>query len=222
MIGQYADDRFHHLFLHWFPEQFLREWVASLSRAYELAKVSVHERHAGPEAHDVWGHERRALVEGMMARTAERFGLECSAEAVMEGSSYHRVLRSGPFVVTQCYSDDYRARDAIHRTNLAERSALVLPNILDDPMIVREQPSNDDTVYAILLHGAHPKSRTRVGYVYACFPDADADKYLTKLDLLRHLGVTVSVELPEEDVAEATPMQPRLQPRRKARDGEGA
>jgi hypothetical protein len=109
-------------------------------------------------------------------------------------------------VLTECYSDDHRVRTAVHREELARESWAGDLFLIDE----RKGPGSGQ-VFGMLVHGAHPKDRGRLGYVKAAFPDADCDRYVTEIDLLRRFPLEAPAPAPEEELAGETEMTPRRQ-----------
>lgn len=211
MTGTIPDDeqhRFHRLLLQNVPEQFFRDWLSGLTRAYRDSKAAAYGQWKDPEAHDALGHVRRANIETLLCQTGAEHGLTCPAEATKMNNCYHRELYAGNVVVTQCYSDDRKPREAAFRDELSGEQG----ELLDAYASPVRTNTSDDPVHVILLHGAHPSDRSVLGYAEAYFPQADPDRHHTRLDLLAMFGVPATVApaaVPEEEVASTVDIRPR-------------
>lgn len=194
-----------------FPEEFLRGTVDVLYAAYRGAVTECRERYTVEVAHDVRGHVQRATFEQAWRELAAQTS-DVSARVLRNprGTSFFTEVRSGRVVLTASAVTSPGAvpRDARFRKNRAFGNQGVL--IGENPA-----PSDDDEVFAVLLHGPAERFPGILSFAGMAVPSPDFDAYLGHLDLFEVCPDVVRKNTPEEIIEDmAWPKLRRIERRR--------
>jgi len=167
------------------PERFFVFWLKYLATAYRQA-VTASLDYLEPEGHDVLGHIRRARAEEALVNASTEAGLKCFSQKNVRMTSNHRVAVAGSIVLVQGYQayPNEPLRRAEHRVDYASLVEGDLWAGFADSLSV----APEKCVFAILQHGAHPKIPARLGYAVVQFPNADVDRYLSTVNIMRRFG----------------------------------
>ena len=168
------------IFDEYVAQAFLHNTCKMVIEAYENAFEDCESRFDRPEAHDALPILRRALIEQNWRALANRFqGIRGTARTNKTESNYHTRISAGPVILTESAVDSPSAivRQAGFRLSYAgAEQQLVLGNLVDST-----QGSN---LFAILIHGAHPKNPSLPGFIHIVFPAADCNSYIDRINLL--------------------------------------
>ena len=149
------------------------------------------------------GHYRRAKVEDEWVAVAVRFktSMQAATTPYKRYTGFYVELTCGRVKLTQCSVSHYNyfPRDAEFRAALAKSShqyGLFAKN-------GEELPEPDGKfVYAIVVHGVHPKAKKReqCSFAWVRFPRSDCKRYYTdKIDLFETFPQIVAEFQPTQD-----------------------
>lgn len=190
------------------PDDFLEATIRTFDRAYRRAHEVCAENFHQQEAHDLRGHYRRAEIEQGWRSTATGFdGIAADTYLNDADNCNHTRVHCGEVVLIQCHvqSRHQIVRRALFRSGLATDSQLNL--FAQDSDEVELGP--DAKLFAILLHGAHPKYPDRLAFIEIAFPNNDCTGYIDSFDLLRRFPSLAKEVMPDLGTHETRPM-PRL------------
>jgi hypothetical protein len=187
---------------------FLEESIRTLAACYGKGHDHCNVNFAKQEAHDLYGHYRRALVEQEWRTLAHRFpGLQPGIFRNSADNYYHTRIITGNVVLVECCvrRRGELVRHALFRQGLARTNQLALSLFAD------EQPIDPDAkVFAILQHGADHRFPNRLAFVDIEFPNSDCTGYVTRIDLLKRFPELAKEVRPDLVAAHINPTLPRL------------
>lgn len=173
--GAYGDELERDFFTA-YTDDFLRDALRLLATVYRGAHEDCRFSHAEPEAHDLYPHKRRAMLEGQLRDLARSHGITASAERNHGGTSNYTLLASGDVLLTANAVEHPNTiiRRAVYRETYARAAQLKL---------FGEQPPKGPVLYAILLHGPDVSNRARPEFAYIVFPDESCKRYVARINL---------------------------------------
>lgn len=182
--GAYGDE-LEREFLAAYADDFLRDTLRLLATVYRGAHEDCRFSHAEPEAHDLYPHKRRAMLEGQLRELAKSYGITASAEHNYGGTSNYTLLASDNILLTANAVDNPKTviRRAVYRETYARAAQLKL---------FGEQPPRGDRLYAILLHGPDESNRARPEFAHIVFPDESCKRYVYRINLFDKFSDLVS------------------------------
>lgn len=155
---------------------FLKDCLRVLRNDYRGGFESCMSDFAAPEAHDLYPHFRRAMIEGHIKELAKSHGMQASSERNSKRSSFYTLIASDNIRLTvkSASHPDVKVEDATYRRTYAKAAQLKLWG---------EQPPIETTLYAILLHGPNSFNRAKPGFAHIVFPDESFTEYVERIDL---------------------------------------
>ena len=170
---------------------FMHDTCKMVIGAYKQAFEYCESLFALQEAHDALPIVRRGLIEQNWRALANRSqGIKGTARTNKKRTNYHTHISAGPVILTESTVDSPSTivKQADFRLSYAgAEQQLVLGDLVDS--------TQGSHLFAILLHGAHPKERTLPGFIHIVFPAADCNSYIDRINLLdrfEDLGDVVS------------------------------
>jgi hypothetical protein len=200
------------IFLAAFSADFLEATIRTLAHGYLRAYEYCSEHYQQPEARDLRGDVRRAEIEQGWRATASGFpGVTADTHPNKADNCSHTRVECGGVVLVQNHvqSRNQIVRPAAFRSGLANMSQLVLFPSEQAPEI----EDADGKLFAIVLHGNHPKYPDRLAFVQVAFPNIDCSDYVTTFDLLHCFPA-----LSEEVIPDLGTPEPRPTPRLREHD----
>ena len=191
------------------PEQFQRDSLRCLIQAYQIADDRCRREFDHAEAHDLRGHERRAVFDRDWRNLAQRHGAHATAEMNAGNNCYHTRVVIGRVIWTSSVVEAPTTlpRQASFRETYARTGQFTLFGT-DAP------PPIDAPLYAILIHAPCEDDPSRPAFAYVGFPTPNCDGWVDKIDLFGRFNELV---LPVSQVAEETiedAIQPQLRTRK--------
>ena len=187
-----------------YSDEFLQDAISLLALVYRGAYEDCRFSHAEPEAHDLYPHKRRAMLEGQLRELARSHGVTASAERNQGGTSNYTLLASNNVLLTANAVDSPNTiiRRAAYRETYARAAQLKL---------FGEEPPRGTVLYAILLHGPDVLNRARPEFAHIVFPDESCKKYVARINLLSRFSDLVDDLWPvgEETVFDSLNIQIR-------------
>ena len=168
-------------FLQQVPLAFIRDSIEVLNKGYRESHEICTEGFAEPEAHDLYGHHRRATNEMGWRTTAQRHGLKTSVVPNSRRTYYHTRVTANKVVMTESFvmHPGDLIRPADFRGTLAQENQL---NLFGAPA-----GGNAASLFAILVHGLSQHFPDRLAFIWVQFPNADCTAYLGGFDLFDHV-----------------------------------
>ncbi len=159
-----------------YTDEFLQDALSLLALVYRGAHGDCGFSHAEPEAHDLYPHKRRAMLEGQLRELARSHGITASAERNQAGTSNYTLLASNNVLLTANAVDNPNTiiRRAAYRETYARAAQLKL---------FGEEPPRGSVLYAILLHGPDMFNRARPEFAHIVFPDESCKRYVARINL---------------------------------------
>lgn len=209
------ESRLKTLFFESVKDPLLQDCVRVIFADYRRARQSSDEMFgstSSPESHDTLPLIRRGFIEQDLRAVANRHDGVSATAALNNGNNcYHTQIVSGRVLMTESVVDSHVeiVRLAKFRQGYAETYQLALG--LDGEDVEHERPPSDAPIYAILIHGPHPKNLSLPGFVHVVFPSGDCSHYVGRIDLLERFGeLADSLRSEVEQIAE--PAAPSLRP----------
>ena len=200
-------------FLEAYSDDVQQDILRLLANCYESAHQDCRLNHARPEAHDLYPHKRRAVIEGQLRELAGGYPeITAAAELNSKGTSFYTLLASGNVLLTANAVEHPNViiRRAAYRETYARAAQLKLFG--DGKQPPGQQPLDGFLLYAILLHGPDPLNEARPGFVHIVFPDEDCTQYVTRINLFDRHASLVSELFPIEEEAVLGEPDIRLRP----------
>ncbi len=189
-----------------FPWEFFRHISYGLAEGYHLAVLdSEHLFSYAEERANVLPILRRERIEQMLHDKAAGFPglLEL---AVQTGFWFHREIKAGEFVFTQCGSADPESplRAANYKEALANGNRQL--SLFHDLDIGQPDPSQPK-LYAVLLHGWVAGNRSRVGHAMIRFPKENLEDgfYDGCIDLMAEFPQAFGYSVDDEVIDDLPP-----------------
>jgi hypothetical protein len=175
----YLPDVFNESVPNSFQEDILKRVIL---KGYNDAADEAETKYESEQAHDVRGHIRRVMIDGLLKNIPSRhIDIKAFVESNNTRSAYHVLLRCGQIALTQSLVISPRIMVSPSRFRETYARNYQLPfDSLDNHTQV--DPSNG--IYAIIIHApirTHPKWPR---FVHAVFPNADYTGYIDRIDLL--------------------------------------
>jgi len=199
------------IFLNDVPEAVLLDTARCVIRTYADALKHCRDNFPGPEAHDLYPIERRAMLErNWRGRLSRYSNIEVSVQPNASGNCFHTEVKAGRVVMTvsAVEAPGDIVREAVFRKSLAQESQLEM-------FMEPEPPPDDSMLYALLLHGplgggllASP------AFIHIAFPGRDCDKYIDRFNLLDYYPL-LHAEMTKQPAAEIERKKPVLRRIRK-------
>jgi hypothetical protein len=166
-------------FLDQVPGAFLRDSITVLNAGYKSSHEACTEGFAEPEAHDLYGHHRRATNEMGWRTTAQRHGLKASVVWNSRRTYSHTRVAANEVVMTESFVNHQGdlIRPADFRGTLAQENQL---NLFRAPA-----GGNATSLFAILTHGLSRHFPDRLSFIWVEFPNADCTGYVDGFDLFQ-------------------------------------
>jgi hypothetical protein len=177
------------------PERFLRDIAHGIADAY--ASREPFRWFPPPEMHDVWPHNRRALIEARLREIAGGYPEMTARVETNNKGDHHSVVEVGPVIMMESKvgSPHHVVRQADFRDTLARSNQLVLAGMED----MEPAPSPGAKLCTILIHGEDPEDPTKLGFLDAVFPTPDGKGYLpSRVHLLPCLTDTATLNDADE------------------------
>lgn len=155
---------------------------------YKKIDTDLRAKYRAPEAQDVRPGIRRAEIESALNELPGNIeGVEVRAERNKAKNSWHREVRSGPFLLTASFvnTPSEIVRVAEFRKTLAADSQLPL-------FTEQEETEPANHCYGIILHGKTDDSDDATPFLRLAFPSRSCDDYLLNLDLYAFLGINTA------------------------------
>jgi hypothetical protein len=211
--GAYGDE-VKRQFLAAYPDDFLRDALRLLPTVYRGAHLDCAFSHAGPEAHYLYPHKRRAMLEGQLRELARSYGITASAESNHGGTGYYTLLASGNVRMTANAVDNPSVipRRAVFRETYARDSQLKL---------FGEQPPTGTLLYAILLHGPDALNPARPAFAHIVFPNESFTQYVARINLFDRFSDLLSELWNIEEATVFDDLDIQIRPDAERQDDEG-
>jgi len=195
------------------PVRLQRDTVVAIQEAYRDSRDYCFDRYPEPVAHDLWPHERRAMVETNWQMLASRHtGVIAPFRPNRIGNAFHAQVRVGEMILTTSFVDapTKLVRSAEFRNSLARSSQMTLPTFPEVPPPMRE------FLYGLIIHGGDEVDPRVPGFIHVVFPASDCLSYVGRIDLLDRFSDLIAIEpsAPEQ------PVQDRALPAIKRKRGE--
>lgn len=198
------------------PDEFLFDWVALLRQMYMESFTTVYGEHKPPEAHDLVGHTRRALIERHF-RSLARDQIVMTADTFLNAqkTQYFTEARAGNIVMTQsCLRFlGQTPRHADFRAEYARTRQHTFDEIIPDEVL------EEGAVFAILVHGPMPNNWRVPAFAYAAFPSDDCRRWVGQIELLHAFSPQVVTQGAAPEIIEDQ-ANPNLLPQKEEREEE--
>lgn len=189
------------IFLKDVPTAFLSDVVMLYRAAYAEAFKQEYRRFAPSEAHDVLGHNRRAIIEGSLRDiVARHHGMKASVQQNRRGTQSYTEIRSGQVVLTEsCLPyPQSQLRQADFRGQYARTLQHSIGTIQEDTVI------EDGAVFAVLVHGPQMAEGLKLdwvqlGYAFAGFPTTNFRSWEGKIEMMTAYGRPLATESAAEE-----------------------
>lgn len=184
------------MFLKDVPEPFLSDVVALYRSAYAEAFKQEYRRFAFSEAHDVLGHNRRAIIEGSIRDIAARYPqMKAGVYQNKRRTQYYTEIRSGCTVLTvSCLPyPQSQLRKADFRAQYSRTLQHSIGTIQEDTVMA------DGAVFAVLAHGPLTVNGlkldwSQLGFAFVGFPTSNFKSWEGKIEMMSAYGRPLATE----------------------------
>lgn len=198
------------------PAAFVNELQRLLPKIYQESFASCFHEAAWdePEARDLVGHVRRAIVEAQVRRLAKKAGIIATPLKNRRKTASHTLVRAGRIVFTvSAISREARMARAAH----FRKQHAAVNHIFTQPTLAGldiEPPELFEAgeIYAILFHGPSAGNPKELGFACFGFPDSESRRADIRFSLIEVSRAQTGTEVaPVAEIDNVTPKWKRKQ-----------